>query len=291
MPRRAKNLWPARRRSAVETAEALVSANGNSFPVNLGRIAESRSIHRIEFKPLLTEGGLAVQNDGFIIYVKCNPGDGDDFTTRFVEDGTGSTLPENVVHRARFTIAHEIAHTLFYDTGSLPPRLKVRLDDRASTRSLELACNEIAGSLLLPEPLLRRDFSNEEFVLPEALRRLADTAMVSCQTVVRRFQQLRKFSHPEAILASIARQDTDWIITALSRHYSLRGVFAAAKVGSSVKMMVDDPDFVLLGGEMREVGAKYSGHGEKAMTMQFACELGIGTRRSALVTGRPVREI
>ncbi len=291
MPKRAKNLWPARRRSGVEAAEALVSANGNAFPVNLGRIAQSRSVQRVEFKPLLTEGGLAVQNDGFIVYVRCEPGEGEDLTTRFAEDGTGSTLPEKLLHRARFTIAHEIAHTLFYDTEAAPPRLKVRLDDSASTKSLELACNEIAGSFLLPETLLQRDFSNEEFVMPEELRRLADTAMVSRQTVIRRFKRLRRFPHPEAILASIARQDSDWIITALSRHYSLREVFSGAKVGSSVKALIDDPDFILLGGEMREVGAKYFGHGEKPMTMQFACELGTGTRRSVLVTGRPLRRI
>lgn len=291
MPKRAKNLWLARRRSAVESAEALVSANTNSFPVNLGRIAAQRAVRRIEFKPLLTEGGLAVRDDGIIIYVRCSPGDAEDLTARFAEDGTGSTLPDNVVHRARFTIAHEIGHTLFYETEVTPPRLKVRLDDNASVRSLELACNEVAGALLLPETLLRRDFSNDEFVLPEELRRLADTAMVSRQTVVRRFQQLRRFVHPEAILASVARQESEWVITALSRHYSLREVFAAAKVGSSVKAMISDPDFILLGGEMREVGASYFGHGEKPMTMRFACELGTGTRRSALVTGRPVRGI
>lgn len=289
MAKRAKNLWPARRRSAVEAAEALVSESESSFPVDLGRIAAARSVLRIQFNQLLTEGGLAVQNDGFVIYVRCDAGDADDFTTRFAEDGTGSTLPHTVLHRARFTIAHEIAHTLFYDASSRPPRLKVKLDDLASEKSLELACNEIAGSLLLPEALLLRDFSNAEFVVPEDLRKLADAAMVSRQTVVRRFQRLRRFPHPEAILASAARQDTGWIITSLSRHYSLREVFGGAKIGASITTLIDDPDFLLLGGEMREVSTRF-GYGAKPMTMRFACELAGAKRRSALIVASPVRE-
>lgn len=290
MAKRAKNLWQGRRRNAVQAAEALVSENQSSFPVDLGRIAAARSVLRVEFKQLLTEGGLAVQNDGFIIYVRCDAGDADNFTTRFADDGTGSTLPPTVSHRARFTVAHEIAHTLFYDISSQPPRLKVTVDDPASARSLELACNEIAGALLLPEALLLRDFSNTEFVLPEDLRKLADVALVSRQAVVRRFQRLRRFPHPEAVLASAARQDAGWVITSLSRHYSLREVFANAKVGASIRTLIDDPDFLLLGGDMREVSARF-GNGTKPMTMRFACELAGAKRRSALIVATPVHEL
>ena len=122
---------------------------------------------------LLTDGGLAVRNGGFIIYVRCDPGEGDDLSARFEEDGTGSTLPERVRHRARFTIAHELAHTLFYDLRSLPPELKFEINAAAETR-LELACNEIAGALLLPRRLLQQRTSTVRDMDPRELRKLAE---------------------------------------------------------------------------------------------------------------------
>ena len=55
-----------------------------------------------------------------------------DLTRQFAGDGTGITLPAQIVRRARSTIAHEIAHTFFYDTASMPPRPTVQIDDPAS---------------------------------------------------------------------------------------------------------------------------------------------------------------
>ena len=117
MAKRIKNPWPARRRTAVQLAESLVTATTDSLPVDLKRIAAHREVRRIEFAPLLMDGGLAVRSDGFVIYVRCDIGEGADLTARLAEDGTGSTLPQRILRRARFTIAHEIAHTFFYEYG------------------------------------------------------------------------------------------------------------------------------------------------------------------------------
>jgi len=264
----------------------------NSLPVDLNRIAAHCAVRRIEFTPLLTDGGLAVRDDGFTIYVRCDIGQGGDLTARFAQDGTGSTLPEKILRRARFTIAHEIAHTLFYDIRSRPPRAKTQVDDEASTTKLELACNQIAGLIVMPEALMQRTFARFEFVLPEEFRKLAEAAMVSTQAVVHRFQHLRKFNHPEAILASISRQGDDWVINAISRHYSLRNIFTTAKVGAPIKALFAEPDFVLFGGELREAHVEYIGHGGRHLKMRFACEVGTALRRkgSLFVVGRPVRD-
>jgi hypothetical protein len=289
MAKRIKDPWPSRRRRAVQLAERLVTTIGISLPVDLKRIAAHRAVRRIEFAPLLTDGGLAVRNDGFVIYVRCDIGQGAHLTARLAEDGTGSTLPETILRRARFTIAHEIAHTLFYDIRSRPPRPKTRVDDETSTTKLELACNQIAGLLVMPEGLMQRTFSRFEFVRPEEFRALADAAMVSSEAVVHRFQHLRNLPHPEAILASISRQGGQWVITAISRHYSLRNVFGDAKVGAPIKALVDEPDFVLFGGEMREAHVGYVGHGGKRK-MRFECEIGVAPRRnrSLFVVGTPL---
>src|SRR5882757_5371234 len=115
MAKPANNPWPSRRRNAIQSAEAVVATIARSLPVDLNRIAATRAVQRIEFTPLLTDGGLAVRKDGFVIYVRCDLGQGASLTGQFTEDGTGSTLPMTIARRARFTVAHEIAHTFFYD--------------------------------------------------------------------------------------------------------------------------------------------------------------------------------
>jgi hypothetical protein len=292
MAKRIKNPWPSQRRSAVQLAERLATTTTNSLPVDLKRIAAHRAIRRIEFTPLLTDGGLAVRSDGFVIYVRCDTGQAADLTARLAEDGTGSTLPETILRRARFTIAHEIAHTLFYDIRSMPPRAKTKVDDRISTTKLELACNQIAGLLVIPEVLMQRTFSGFEFIRPEEFRTLANTAMVSSEAVVHRFQHLRRFNHPEVILASTSKRAGEWVITAISRHYSLRNVFVGGKAGAPIKALVDEPDFILFGGEMRDAHVEYVGHGGKRMKMRFTCEVGAALRRNRalFVVGTPTPE-
>lgn len=288
MPKRNNNPWPARRRTALRAAERHVETQ-RCFPIDLGEVAASCWVRKIHFMHLLTDGGLAVRNGGFIIYVRCDPGEGDDLSARFEEDGTGSTLPERVRHRARFTIAHELAHTLFYDLRSLPPELKFELNAAAETR-LELACNEIAGALLLPRRLLQQRTSTVRNITPRELRHLAKQTLVSPQTLVRRFAQMEAFPHPEAILASVAFVEHEWVITAISIHYSLRAVFSGAKAGLPVSALVDHPDFVLLGGETTEVGVNYVGHGGEQITMSFSSELTSSKARRGgfFVTGTPV---
>src|SRR5205823_13085544 len=127
MAKRAKNRWSSRCRNAIESAEAVVATVARSLPIDLKRIAASRAVRRIEFRPLLTHGGLAVRNDGFIIYVRCNTAQNADLTARFAKDGTGGSLPTAMARRARFTIAHEIAHTFFYDIRRMPPQPKTQV--------------------------------------------------------------------------------------------------------------------------------------------------------------------
>jgi hypothetical protein len=291
MAKRASDPWPSRRRNAIQSAEAVVATVARSLPVNLNRIAATRAVQRIEFTPLLTHGGLAVRNDGFIIYVRCDTGQNVDLTARLAEDGTGRSLPAAMARRARFTIAHEIAHTFFYDIQRMPPRPKAQVHDGVLTTKLEVACNQIAGLILMPETIMQRCFANFDFVCPEELRMLTDTAMVSPEAVIRRFKHLGKLSHPEAILASVSRDGADWTISAISQHYSLRNIFMDAKVGASIKMLVDNRDFVLFGGKAREAYAQYIGHGGKRV-MRFACEIGFPSRRSRglFIVGMPVLE-
>lgn len=289
MPRKIRNFWPDRRRDAFLLAERLVAETGNGLPTNLGKIAAKQRVRKIEFKPLLTDGALAVDTDGFVIYVNCGPGDAIDFTERFADDGTGSSLPRTIARRARFTVAHEIAHTLFFNLEASPPKEKIRLEHSASVRSLELTCNEIAGVFTMPELLIEREFREAELLWPEELRELADRTLMSSQALVRRFQNLRRLTHPEAIIVNAMHSDTGWSITAISRHYALRDIFPEAKPGASVRALVNDPDFLLFGGERSEVAQPFVGH-RGTSVLRVNCEARCTSRRlsDVLITARPI---
>lgn len=288
MSRQTKDLWIARRRRAVELAEELVSQTGNKFPVNLGRIAQRRLVRSVELRPLLIDGGLAVLKNGFIIYVKCGAGEGDDLTEKFAQDGIGTKLPTSMIHRARFTIAHEIAHTFFYKINSEPPEPKFELKTVRSVASLERACNLTAGVLLLPESILEGDFANVDLSRPENLSNLADSALVSKHVLVRRFQQLRRFSHPPGIIVCVIRRDNNWVIDSISRHYSLREMFSRAIDNAPLSELIDHPDFLPFGGEMSEVDVEVVCTGGKIRIMRFECDpvIRFQQRGSFFVTAR-----
>jgi hypothetical protein len=112
MPRR-KNPWVKRRNEVDDWAERLGSRYirnaGSVGPTALGAMAREQRIKRVEFRPLLVEGGLIVESDGFIMMVRCDRDESDAFARSFSGDETGAFLPP----RQRFTIAHEIAHTFF----------------------------------------------------------------------------------------------------------------------------------------------------------------------------------
>ena len=123
MAKRIKNPWPARRRTAVQLAESLVTATTDSLPVDLKRIAAHREVRRIEFAPLLTDGGLAVRSDGFVIYVRCDIGEGADLTARLAEDGTGgSAATTDLAPSAIYYRARNCSHFLLRHTGEATAR-------------------------------------------------------------------------------------------------------------------------------------------------------------------------
>jgi hypothetical protein len=84
----------------------------------------------------------------------------------------------------RFTIAHELAHTFFYDVKVSPPRDLLEPQSFEEVEKLESMCDEIAAELLLPEPVLRRIAVGLNFMDPDALRGLCVTSAVSPITLV-----------------------------------------------------------------------------------------------------------
>ncbi len=286
MRARSENRWVRLRTNAIEMAEQLAWRTDRNLPTNLGKIAALRGVHSIEFRPLLTDGGIALKDEGFVIYVKSDPAEGEYLTALFGHDGIGVDLPSRLVRRARFTIAHEIAHTLFYNTESKPPKPTVELKSAGSVRSLERACNLVAGTLLLPECILESRFARLDLSLPAELTKLTDAALVSKHALVMRLREFRRFPHPNAIVACVKNGESGWIIDSISRHYSLGQLFERAKEGSQLTTLVNHPDFIPNGGDLPEVDTELKGASGYPLKIRFKCDHNVrsNSRGSIFVT-------
>jgi len=157
----------------VRRIEQLVA--GLEPPVDLHRLAEQARVLAVEECEMIPEAVIAHEAGGFRIYLQSNFKD----------------LPGAVVRR-RFSLAHEIAHTLFFEDrdGEMKPRMGAPTGER-----LEASCNQAAGLILVPAGLLNREL--RDFVRPwgaECLGRLSERFGVSVEVLLRRLNTLESYS-------------------------------------------------------------------------------------------------
>lgn len=268
----------------TDLALQLTSEGGHAVPTDLGRIAAKRAVRVIEFRPLLVDGGLSVMPDGFRIFVRCDSDKAEKFTKLFWEDGTGKSLPAPIAKRVRYTIAHEIAHTLLFDIKKQPPRPTVETKKGQNLRGLEHACNDVAGAILLPETAIRREFLDlNELLDPDKLRAFAERALVSLPTLVIRLAHLSTITLPVGVVASIRRAEDCWILTAITRNYALRDLFSKAVVGNPVETLTAElTESLFSGTNSRGI--------LKVADLSFECSIGTTTAwrsgKSCLITLR-----
>lgn len=142
-------------------------ARRHKFQDPLHLFFEQRRIHRVEVVPELPADGFIEPlgqcfNDGFRMVLKKSAS----------------------AQRVRFTMAHEICHTFFYE---LVPELKFSV--RSPDDQEERLCNLGAATLLVPNALLKGRASTMPVCL-ESLCYLADCFSVSLSTMLLRLQSL-----------------------------------------------------------------------------------------------------
>ena len=179
--------WKRWRRSTAAAVDhlAMTSAAG-ALPVHLPNIARARKVREVVFRPLLVDGCLGVRNDGFVIFVGCETRSSTDLNRAW---SCGHSADRALSARIRFTIAHEIAHTFFFDVDASPPRAALDLKNPRTVSSLEQTCNQLAARILLPEPLFQQTLRRTDVLDPAALRRLATTSGVSPHVLTVRLKQ------------------------------------------------------------------------------------------------------
>ncbi len=140
---------------------------GAPLPIDLEELAKFAGVLSVEGQEMIPEAVVTVEESGFRIYLQSN-----------YANQPGIRI------RQRFSLAHEIAHTFFYEeiNGVLKP-----MRDALRGTKLESACYQAAGLLLVPEEFLREELSkisepfSVEQVLP--LSRMFD---VSVEVILRR---------------------------------------------------------------------------------------------------------
>ncbi len=259
MIRQRSSRWHERRREATRRAEDLCESEQLRFPTNLGRLAGACRVKRIEFRPMLVDGALGVCNDGFEVFVGCESYEADEFNDCFAQASDCSTLPPRLSRRARFTIAHELAHTFFYDWSGGKPKMRFSLSNPKTALALERSCNVVAGALLLPCSLLERCSESAQLHDPTNLDAIANRALVSKSVLIARFSNLEVFPKPRAILMSIRRDGVakEFVVDAFWKHYSFSDVFSGIERLAPFRKVFRDSkdlgDLKIFGGEFDSV--------------------------------------
>ena len=106
--------------------------------------------------------------------------------------------PDRLSTRQRFTLAHEVGHTLFYDQRTRPP---VLLKDSPKRGLLEHLTHIAARRILVPEFALKAKFGGADRISIDSIIETEKTFDVSSEVAVRRLQEFRPLkSAPVAIV-------------------------------------------------------------------------------------------
>jgi hypothetical protein len=128
----------------------------------------------VEEREMIPEAVMTPEGDKFRIYLQSN----------FARSPGGQI-------RRRFSLAHEIAHTLFFEMrdGVMKPSLGAPRGDQ-----LEMACQKVAAMLLVPKSLLERELGEGgEVSSADSILQLACQFEVSVEAMVRRLGEVEAF--------------------------------------------------------------------------------------------------
>lgn len=173
------------RELATYADELALFVSREKFPILLRKLAERRQVTSVEFRPLLVDAMLTTHLHGFRILFDSGTRDPEEVETCYY----GESTDELTDPRTRFSLAHEFAHTLFYDLTFSPPKIAKAFragGGKTALENLERNCDRLAGHLLLPTRLFEAAVLNMKEISADSLRELARCAGVSVEVIIRR---------------------------------------------------------------------------------------------------------
>ena len=164
--------------------EKLTSDQG--IPIDLAAICTQIGAV-VEEREMIPEAAMQVTDGQFRIYLQSN-----------FREMPGLSL------RRRFSLAHELGHTLFYERqdGELKPRKDAPRGD-----SLEDACHQAASMILVPSKALKPELRQQPPASAAAIVEFASRFDVSIEVMLRRLNECGVFEHGWAPI--LARRSGD----------------------------------------------------------------------------------
>lgn len=250
MAHRTSRVWDCYTDRLLSRGETLAKDyGGNSFPIALKHIASARHVRKVIFRPLLVDGCLTVVNEGFKIYVRCKKEHSDEMRARFESERELGPLPQ----RMRFTVAHEIAHTLFYRIEQGRPTHPLSITNQKRLGAIERTCNKVAARILLPTELLRSELRSLDPFAPNDLRRLAEKTAVSGPMLVNRIREMGAWTSEIGVIAYIEPEAGVYTFKALFISAIVSKIFPSALIGAPFSCFCSEHQFFPNGGKESQV--------------------------------------
>jgi hypothetical protein len=176
----------------VETIASALSRKAVGAPVDLAFLARHRRVVSIRLANIIPDGLTRPVHGGFEVYLR-------DSRDKRSDNEDISKL----TYRQRFTLAHELAHTFYYDLAPEKPQLQPRIPRRAL---LERYCDVAASILLLPEHLLMPELARRAVTL-QTLFELTQQFRASAGAVLRRIAAVRSGTWEDSAVLSVRSAD------------------------------------------------------------------------------------
>lgn len=161
-----------------------MEASSRKCPILLRQVAARRRVSEVVFGPLLVDALLTTHPAGFRVFFRSERNEASSLLEAYNAESAEKLLDS----RVRFSLAHEIAHTLFYDLSKPHPEAK-QLTSETELDDLEDICNILAGHLLMPSELLKLEVPRLPNLKPEAVLGMAVKFGVAPTTAVVRLDQ------------------------------------------------------------------------------------------------------
>jgi len=178
---------------------------------------------------MLIDGGLAIDNGEFVIFINCENEEIDEYKQRYWDD-SGRSLPS----RIRFTIAHELIHTFFFEWKGGKRKPKLAGSHYKEAESLESACDYGANHLLLPPRVLEAQLEIEADLSPPTIRNLSKKFHVSLETLLIGLAGLRSWGRHDGFIALVTEEQKSLTIKATAADPATRQYFSQFRRNQTV---------------------------------------------------------
>jgi len=235
--------WQARVFSKADNLAARFG--GRTPPMPLAEIAREQRVHRFVFCEMPVDGGLVVEQDGFTIYVACDDTVAANCRAKMENRGDAG---RSLAPRMRFTIAHEVIHTLFYDLGRQKPVRLISAKHRKELDSLERTCNQGAARLLIPDRFLEPALQDLKQCDADHLKGLCQEFRVSAEALVHRFEHSHLWLQRGIAVLVVEQAEAQSIIRGAAMDGPMKMLFPQAAFGEVASVIGHYPDLAVFGG-------------------------------------------